>query len=99
MRFLGTLFLGIWLVGGVAAQAPKIVVHPERIDLAGPRARHGILVTAVAADGTTRDISADAKFLLRRRMSKSRLRANVAGLPMAPHRSPCKRSVRARRFR
>jgi hypothetical protein len=80
MRFFGALLLGMWLVGGVTAQAPKIVVHPERIDLVGRRDRHGILVTAVAADGTTRDITAEAKL----DRSKTDIRRRSACDPLTP---------------
>lgn len=46
---------------GVAHAQTKIVVHPERIDLSGPAAKHGVLVTAID-NGATRDVTREAKF-------------------------------------
>jgi hypothetical protein len=62
MRFLLSVSLAAFLAGAVHAQAPRIVVQPPRIELTGNGARHGILVTAIATDGSTRDVTREAKF-------------------------------------
>ncbi len=40
----------------------KLVVVPSRVELAEPAARHGLLVTAVAADGSPWDVTAKAQY-------------------------------------
>jgi hypothetical protein len=46
------------------AQTPvaRLLVHPDRIELVGPEARHKVLVTAVDADGRLRDVTGEATF-------------------------------------
>jgi len=48
-----------------AADPLKLIVQPARIELAGNDARHRLLVTAVAADGTLTDVTNTAKFASR----------------------------------
>jgi hypothetical protein len=68
MPRLRPLALGIalgWAFGlPVHAETPpaRLVVHPAAIDLVGLAARHRILVTAVAADGSQVDATAQARF-------------------------------------
>ncbi len=62
MRFIWSFVICALFAGSIHAQAVKIVVQPARIELTGPDARHGLLVTAVAADGSTRDVTREAKF-------------------------------------
>jgi hypothetical protein len=45
-----------------AAEPAKLIVQPDRIELRGPDTRHGILVTAVSADGRTTDVTRTAVF-------------------------------------
>lgn len=62
MRVLGFLIVGAALTSQAHAQETKLIVQPSRIDLVGPKARHGLLVTEIAADGTTRDVTSTARF-------------------------------------
>jgi hypothetical protein len=52
------------LLGAAAlhAQPARLVVQPTSIELHGPRDRHHILVTAVAADGAQTDVTGQAAF-------------------------------------
>ncbi len=56
----------LWLLvqTNAHAQSPavRLRVDPSRIELVGPESRHRILVTAVAADGSLRDVTAEATF-------------------------------------
>jgi hypothetical protein len=57
-----TLALLIW-TSALPAQAPfRLVPHSASVELDGPHARHRILVSAVAPDGSTRDVTAKATF-------------------------------------
>jgi hypothetical protein len=60
--FLGC-FAALLLASPVSAQQPaRLVVQPESVELTGPDARHHLLVSAVAADGSFRDATAAAAF-------------------------------------
>ena len=41
----------------------KLIVQPAIVELCGSQAEHGLLVTAVAADGTTADVTARSAFV------------------------------------
>ncbi len=52
------------LVGTARGEVPdRLLVHPGTVSLHGPQARHRLLVTAVAADGRTTDVTARATFV------------------------------------
>src|SRR6476661_2229827 len=66
MRFVGSLLcaLGLaWASPELRAQAPKLALHPEKIELVGTNARHGVLVTLVQPDGTRKDVTSKAKLV------------------------------------
>ncbi len=55
----------ILCTGALPAQAPapaRLVVHPPALELHGPDARHRLLVSAVAADGSVTDVTTKATF-------------------------------------
>src|SRR5580765_3047831 len=49
---------------GLAAPSrpARLVVQPSSLDLRGGEVEHGLLVTAVSADGSTRDVTAQSRF-------------------------------------
>jgi hypothetical protein len=62
--FFAPLAVGGLLAGSACAEAPaRLLLHPGAITLYGPQARHRLLVTAVAADGPTTDVTAEANFV------------------------------------
>src|ERR1043165_6611876 len=44
----------------------RLIVQPATIELQGPEIEHGLLVTAVASDGTTLDVTQQSRFISRR---------------------------------
>ena len=62
MRVVCSFLTCTLFAGSIHAQPAKVVVQPDRIVLTGPDSRHGLLVTAIADDGSTRDVTREAKF-------------------------------------
>ncbi len=50
-----------WIFG-TSDKPAKLIVQPNAIELRGANAEHGLLVTAVTADGRTTDVTPQAKF-------------------------------------
>src|SRR5205807_2000694 len=49
--------------GALPAQVPaRLLIHPPAVELHGPAARHRLLVSAVAADGSLTDVTTKATF-------------------------------------
>jgi hypothetical protein len=62
--FFAALAVAGLLAGSACAEAPaRLLVHPAAVSLHGTQARHCLLVTAVAADGRTTDVTAKAVFV------------------------------------
>ncbi len=64
-RFSRSLFAFAWAAASVpafAAEVPRLLVQPERLELRGSDPEHGLLVTAIDADGRRTDVSRKAKF-------------------------------------
>lgn len=64
-RGIESLVLLLGCVPFLHAQAPlatRLVLHPPTVELNGPQARHRILVTAVAPDGSLRDVTSAVKY-------------------------------------
>jgi hypothetical protein len=66
LRAAGALLLGLLVCPTARALAqdgtPRLAVFPERVQLHGARAAQGLVVQAVAPDGSTREVTADAQF-------------------------------------
>jgi hypothetical protein len=59
------IVLGIcWPVFAVAAEPVRITVSPTTVELTGARDRQGLVVQAEFADGSTRDVTAEANYSL-----------------------------------
>lgn len=61
MRLVPLILCACVLTTNPVAAGPKLVVHPESIELVGGGARHGFLVTLIQADGTRRDVTRTIK--------------------------------------
>jgi hypothetical protein len=58
-----TLVVVLYAAAPAAADPPvRLVVQPAAVELSGPRDRQGLVVQGEYADGSTRDLSAEAKF-------------------------------------
>ncbi|MSR42517.1 MAG: DUF1549 domain-containing protein [Pedosphaera sp.] len=53
-----------WIFGSSDKPA-KLIIQPDALELRGASAEHGLLVTAVAADGRTTDVTAHAQFAIK----------------------------------
>jgi hypothetical protein len=66
-NLFGTLCLGQWLITAsvcLAESGPTLKVFPAEIELGGREDRQSVVVQSVDAQGTTRDVTGDAKFRL-----------------------------------
>ena len=66
-RFLLILACGVSALAlaerpALAQNGVRLTVQPAALDLVGPDARHGLLVTATGPDGVARDVTAQASF-------------------------------------
>ena len=62
--FLSSPVHAFWIFGSSDKPA-KLIVQPNALELRGANAEHGLLVTAVAADGRTIDVTAQAQFAIK----------------------------------
>ncbi|HZK80021.1 MAG TPA: DUF1549 domain-containing protein, partial [Humisphaera sp.] len=62
MIAIGAMILIFSVCAQAAAPGAKLIVQPEKFDLVGAAAEHGLLATLVESDGRTTDVTAKCRF-------------------------------------